>query len=464
MLENRVIGLQSVPWRQLRWFQSKEFKNFKATDMMRLKASIVANGFAAPFKAWRDEDGVEWILDGHHLQLALEQLTREGVEIPDMMSAIFVRCKDKQEAAKLVVLYSAVYAKIAREGLVDFAAEFDLAMSDLNLEFDLPGLNLEALANSSMAGEVNQEEVVPAPDERVITHPGDLWRLGRHLLLCGDSKSKEDCEKLMRDHKAEMVFTDPPYNVPMNFISVRQKVGDGIWDEFAEGSGEMSSEEFVSFLKTIFERLIEHSCEGSIHYICMDWRHIPEMLQAGSLYTEFKQLVVWAKNVGGMGTFYRSQHELVFIFKNGDVPHINNFELGQNGRYRTNVWQYDSAVTFSKRQNATEGDVNMHPTVKPIQMVVDAILDCSRQKGVILDLFGGSGTTLIAAEVTNRQARIMEISPAYCDVIVKRYVRYCRENGKTPSVSRNNSECSITNLESLWAIPLHQISYTPTEA
>jgi hypothetical protein len=192
--------------------------------------------------------------------------------------------------------------------------------------------------------------------------------------------------------------------------------------DFAMGCGEMSQPEFVRFLETIFRHLAVHTTDGSIHQICMDWRHMPEMLAAGhAVYSEFKNLCIWNKSNAGMGSFYRSKHELVFVWKSGSGPHVNTFELGQHGRHRSNVWDY--AGVNGLRSGRLE-DLSMHPTVKPVALVADAIKDCSRRNGLVLDPFAGSGTVLIAAERTGRGARALEIDPRYVDVAVKRWQRY----------------------------------------
>jgi hypothetical protein len=196
--------------------------------------------------------------------------------------------------------------------------------------------------------------------------------------------------------------------------------------EFAMASGEMSVSEFTDFLTTAFGNLADHSVDGSIHYICMDWRHLSEMMAAGQgIYTELKNLIVWAKDNGGMGTFYRSRHELIFAFKNGTAPHINTFELGQHGRYRTNVWQYRGVNTMRKGRME---ELALHPTVKPVQMIVDAIKDVSGRGEIVLDLFGGSGSTLIAAEKTGRRGYLCELDPIYCDRILSRYEAFAKDD------------------------------------
>ncbi len=243
-------------------------------------------------------------------------------------------------------------------------------------------------------------------------------------MICGDALKTETFDRLLVDERARMVFTDPPYNVPID----GHVGGSGATKhrEFIMASGEMSPEAFTGFLKTAFENLATYSHDGSIHYICMDWRHLEEMTAAGrSAYSEFKNLIVWAKDNGGMGTFYRSRHELVFAFKNGVAPHINNFELGQNGRYRTNVWEYRGVNTL---RTGRMDELSLHPTVKPVAMIADAIRDVSERSGIVLDAFGGSGSTLIAAHKTGRRARLIELDPVYVDRIVRRWQDYAQDD------------------------------------
>lgn len=244
---------------------------------------------------------------------------------------------------------------------------------------------------------------------------GDLWQLDKHKLLCTDSTQSSSFSRLLGEEKANLIVTDPPYNVK---ISGHVRSGEK-YREFAMASGEMSQSEFSQFLKGVFTLLAEYSIPGSLHYAFMDWRHIGEILAAGmSVYTALKNVCVWNKLSGGMGSLYRSQHELVFVFKNGDAPHTNNIELGVHGRYRTNVWDYPGIFIKNKVNKA---NINLHPTVKPVGLLADIILDASSRKGIVLDPFGGSGSTLLAAERTGRQARIIEIDPHYCDVILYRY-------------------------------------------
>ena len=254
------------------------------------------------------------------------------------------------------------------------------------------------------------------PDNEVVTREGDIWILGEHRIICGNSLQKETLSPLMEDKKADMVFTDPPYNVKINGHVCG--AGNVQHKEFKFASGEMTVEEFTQFLKTSFELLCMFSKDGSLHYICMDWRHIKEIMMAAEVYDQFKNLCVWRKDNAGMGSFYRSQHELIFMFKHGKEPHINNVELGIHGRYRTNVWNY-AGVNTPSAENAEKRA--MHPTVKPVELIKDAILDASNRGGVVLDTFLGSGSMLIAAEKAGRICYGVELEPKYVDTAIRRY-------------------------------------------
>lgn len=298
---------------------------------------------------------------------------------------------------------------------------------DLNFEIDLTGfemaevdLILEEAAEAQSDGSGAEDQVPEPLPATTVTQPGDLWILGVHRLLCGDAREDAAYVRLLDGERAQFVFTDPPYNVAIDGHVCGK--GQIHHREFAMASGEMTQEAFTAFLKSVFSHLADHTTDGSIHDLCMDWRHISEMIAAGTaVYSELKNLCVWNKTNAGMGSFYRSKHELIFIWKNGAAAHINNFELGQHGRNRTNVWDY-AGITSMRRGRLEE--LAMHPTVKPVAMVVDAIKDCSRRGGLVLDPFCGSGTILIAAERTGRKARALEIDPVYVDVAVRRWETY----------------------------------------
>ena len=223
-----------------------------------------------------------------------------------------------------------------------------------------------------------------------------------------------------------MVFTDPPYNVAVD--GHVGGLGRTKHREFAMASGEMTPEAFAAFLETALGNHADHSLDGAIHFVCMDWRHLGEVQTAGAaVQSGLKSLIVWVKDNGGMGSFYRSRHELIFAFKVGTAEHVNTFELGQHGRYRTNVWEYRGVN--SRRAGRME-ELALHPTVKPVQMIADAIRDVSGRGEIVLDLFGGSGSTLIAAEKTGRRAVLAEIDPAYCDRILRRWEDYAQDEAE----------------------------------
>jgi DNA modification methylase len=272
-------------------------------------------------------------------------------------------------------------------------------------------------AASPPANNTADDEIPDVTPNRIISKPNDLWILGEHRLICGDARRLESFSALLSGKAAQLIFVDPPYNVPIRgHVSGKGRIKHR---EFVQASGEKTSAQFAKFLEDALGLLAEHSADGAIHFVCTDWRHLDEMLTAGRrVYRELKNLVVWSKTNPGMGSFYRSQHELIFVWKHGRGKHINNIELGQHGRNRSNVWTYGGANVFGADRLR---ELAMHPTVKPVALVSEAIRDCSRRGDLVLDSFGGSGTTLIACERTNRQARLIELDPIYCDQIIRRW-------------------------------------------
>jgi DNA modification methylase len=314
---------------------------------------------------------------------------------------------------------------IELRGLVDL--DFGVEITGFSLaEVDLV---LDEAKESSPDPRRDADDDIPPPDpSSATTRPGDLWLLGRHRLLCGDARDRDVFRVLLDGERADLVFTDPPYNVPIDghvcgLGRVRHR-------EFAMGAGEMSRRAFTDFLQLTLGHAAFSCRDGAIAFVCMDWRHLPELLAAGeAAFAELKNLCVWNKTNGGMGSFYRSKHELVLVFKVGNAAHTNTFGLGDGGRYRTNVWDYAGVNTL--RSGRAE-ELAMHPTVKPVAMVADAIRDCSRRGETVLDPFGGSGTTLIAAEKTGRRARLIEFDPTYCDQTLRRFERL---TGKQPRLA-----------------------------
>jgi 16S rRNA G966 N2-methylase RsmD len=274
----------------------------------------------------------------------------------------------------------------------------------------------------------NEEDADDLPVDlgriEAVSRPGDVWLMGKHRLFVGNALEQESYQALLDGEKAQMVFCDPPFNVPIRgHVSGLGKASHG---EFVMASGEMSDAEFLVFLRSSCERLIANSADGSIHFLCMDWRGLQTLLEAGRAYSELKNICCWVKSAGGMGSLYRSQHELIAVFKHGKARHINNVELGKHGRSRSNVWQLPGMNSFQKGRDEA---LAMHPTVKPVALIADAMLDCSNRGDLILDAFGGSGTTAIAAERSGRRAAIMELDPHYADVTLR---RFCDATGIEP--------------------------------
>jgi DNA modification methylase len=274
-----------------------------------------------------------------------------------------------------------------------------------------------------MRSEDRRDDELPAIEvERRISQPGDLWSLARHKIICGNALDDADYRLLM-DRKAQAVFIDPPYNVPIDgHVSGKGSIRHR---EFAMASGEMDEQAFTAFLTQACGHLARYSANvGSLHYICIDWRHLPELLAATRrVYREQTNLCVWVKDNPGMGSHYRSQHELIVLFKNGKKPHRNNVQLGQFGRNRTNVWHYPGTTHFGRR--GEESDLlARHPTPKPVALIADALLDCSVRGGIVLDAFLGSGSTLIAAERVGRICRGIELDPVYVDLAIRRWERF----------------------------------------
>jgi DNA modification methylase len=326
--------------------------------------------------------------------------------------------------------------KILSEAEIDFSLEttgFEMGEIDLMIE------NLSL----ALPGRKDPADAVPEPSSSVVTELGDLWILGKHQVLCGNALSPADYERLMDGHKANVVFADPPYNVRISgHASGKGKISHR---EFVMASGEMTEQEFRQFLTKALGRVAASSRIPSVVYVCIDWRHMGELLAAGcAAHLDLLNVCVWTKDNAGMGSLYRSQHEMVFVFRNGKASHRNNIQLGRFGRSRSNVWNYPGANTFAR--NSSEGNLlALHPTVKPVALVADAIMDCSSRGERVLDPFLGSGTTVIAAERTGRICHGMELDPIYVDTSVRRWQEF---TGKTAVHSENGKSFAEMEEES----------------
>lgn len=378
----------------------------------KLARVIAKLGFAVPIII--DELGM--ILAGHgRLEAAIELGLRE---VP------CVRLTGLSEAEKTA--FALADNRLGDDSTFDDAMVKTLLteLTNIDFEVELTGFDTGEI-DFRVDGAPGQQIADPAdavptmpPAGAAVSKRTDLWQLGPHRLFCGSALDNASYEKALGDELAQMVFTDSPWNVPV--LGHVSGLGKHQHAEFHQASGEMTNAEFRDdFLKPAHRLMAAHSIDGSIHFACIDWRHSTTLINAcEEIYAEVKNICVWVKPSGGMGSLLRSQHEFVVMFKNGKAPHINNVELGKHGRYRTNVWEYPGANSFGPTRDA---DLAAHPTVKPTALVADAIRDCSKRGGLILDPFSGSGTTILAAERTGRRAAAIEIEPRFIDVAVNRW-------------------------------------------
>lgn len=459
-LSSRVLQTAHVRWRNLKFIQADQFKHLDEDSYQKLENSILANHFTQPFYVWESiEDAELYCLDGRHRVLVLENLVSKGFDVPEELPATFIYCKDKQEAAHLVLIYSSMYAKITQQGLFDFIQAYDIDYAAMRDQVDMPDLSLDRFEQKfdvfHVVGDQDEHEVELDLEGTIAVKTGDLFQLGRHRIICGSFLEPGVQSSLLLGEKARILICDPPYNLPANFFTNKDEQRH---KDFAMGAGEMTDEEFASFLESIMHAAKVHTVPGAIHYIFMDHRHGWHMCEAarrvyGSPIP--KQLCTWVKDIMANGSFYRAQQELCFvfsdlgakalwnrdlldeggfyktgnelcyIFKNGDgAKHLSHLDLPD--RIRTNVWKYPSS---NSRANPDRLELKNHPTPKPVRMIADAILDTTDPGDGVIDWFLGSGTALIAAEKTGRRCFGTEIEPRYVQSIVKRYISYCRKTG-----------------------------------
>jgi len=376
--------------------------------------SIEAFGFNVPVLI----DGRSRVIAGHGRVMACKELGIREVPTISLHHLTEVQAKAFLLADNKLTENAAWDERLLGEQLKGLA-EVDLEFSLEAIGFEMGEIDLliEGLTPAS-EGKDDPADQIPEPGP-LVSRAGDLWLLGRHRVVCGSALQEETYHAVMARKRASMVFTDPPYNVPIDGHA--SGLGRVKHRDFVMASGEMDEAEFTSFLTQACTLLARHSVEGALLYLCMDWRHLGEMLAAGRIvFRELKNVCIWDKGSGGMGSLYRSQHELVFVFKHGSAPHRNNVQLGQYGRYRTNVWKYPSIHSFARETE--EGDLlALHPTIKPVRLVADAIQDASGRGNIVLDAFLGSGTTVIAAEQTGRICHGIELDPRYVDVTIRRW-------------------------------------------
>lgn len=376
-------------------------------QVARIAASIAEYGFTNP--PLIDEDGE--IIAGHGRVAAAKQLRLQGIPVIRLMGLSDVQKRALRLADNKLALDSAWSVELLAEELKGLiTTDFDLSLTG----FD--AIEIDKLVTPSLSV-ADQDDEVPAPPSDPVTQGGDIWALGIHRIVCGDAREVGSYHAVLGAELADAVVADPPFNVPIaGNVSGKGSVKHA---DFEMASGEMSRNEFREFLSTGLSLARQNSRNGSLHYVFSDWRMIGLLTGIGEeVYSKLLNIIAWIKPNAGLGSHYRSQHELIAVFKNGDAAHINNVQLGRMGRYRSNVWQYAGASSFSKTRKRDLAD---HPTVKPLMMIADAIRDATNPGGLVLDPFGGSGTTLIAAELIGRRACLIEIEPKFVDVTMRRF-------------------------------------------
>jgi DNA modification methylase len=413
---NRSLAIEMVDLAALRRYQGNARTHSRA-QIKQIAKSIEVFGFTNPVLV---SDDLE-ILAGHGRAAAAHLLKMAQVPIVRLSDLSPAERRAYVLADKKLALnagWDREVLAIELQGLVDLGFDVEttgFALGEIEVILD------EAAESAPNDPSDGSEDEIPPVGDAAVSRAGDVWKAGRHRLICGDARDSAAYEPLLGDDRVDLIFTDPPYNVPIDghvcgLGRIRHR-------EFAMGVGEMSSTEFTTFLKQGLGLGAERCRDGAIAYVCMDWRHAEELLAAGKVvFSELKNVCVWNKSNTGMGSFYRSKHEFVFVFKKGTAPHVNSFGLGETGRPRSNVWDYPLSRGEQHRAQTARGASNAP------NREADKV-GCRRDQGqlkrgdLVLDPFGGSGTTLNAAEKTGRSARLIEFDPAYCDTIVRRFAR-----------------------------------------
>ena len=401
------LQIQNIKTTDIRVYKNNPKLHNKA-QVAKIRESIREFGFINPVLL---DENME-IIAGHGRVAAAQEMG-----MTDVPAIILSHLTDAQKRAYRIA--DNKLSELGKWSVELLNLEFsELSNLDLDFNLEITGFEtaeIDLFLDGTGTSDPKADTLPVLTDADRRCHRGDIWRLGRHTLVCDDALVADTYAPLMGDGRAQMVLTDPPYNVRVKNIGSMGKIKH---DEFAMASGEMTPAEFTEFLTTFMRHARDYSVNGALHYLFMDWKHVGEITTAGAaVYDEFKNICVWNKTNGGMGSLYRSKYELCFIYKSGTAPHINNIELGAHGRYRTNVWDYAGANAFG----AGKDDLKLHPTVKPVAMLRDAILDVTRRGDIVLDCFLGSGSTLIACEQTGRVCRGIELEEKYCDVIIKRF-------------------------------------------
>lgn len=415
---SKSLNLEYIQTTQIR-LNPRNARTHGRRQIQQIRASIQSFGFTNPVLV--DEAG--FLIAGHgRLEAA------NGLGIEEVPAIRILHLSDPEKRA--LALADNKIALNAGWDLEILASELaDLSSMELNFDIQDTGFEVAEIDLILDHGveRTPEPELAPMPgvDAPIVTKRGDLWLLNKHRVLCGDALSPSDMELLMDGKLADVGFIDPPFNVQISgHVSGKGRTKHR---EFAQAAGEMSEAEFTGFLTRALSQGAGHSRDGAVWFCCMDWRHVTETAEAGrNSFDQFLNLCIWVKTNGGMGSLYRSQHELIFVFRKGKKSHRNNVQLGRFGRNRTNVWTYPGVNAF--REGRMQ-ELTAHPTAKPVAMIRDALLDVSAGGQIVLDSFLGAGAKLIAAEQSGRAAYGLEIDPAYVDTALR---RWRRETGVEP--------------------------------
>ena len=401
-IRSRIIKQQGVRWRELAWLQG-DLKKTKKSSFQKLKESLRVNSFVMAFHVWEDKKNDKiWILDGHHRQRAMVELEKEGAKIPEELPAEFIDIKNIKEARKMVLVYSAIYATATPETLYEYIVKNELDFNALKNEVDMPDINMKTFEAGWMKDEII-EDTPPEPVKRAFTKSGDLYTLGKHTLLCGDSTKPDDVKRLLDGKKADLCLTDPPYGINLEY----EKQTD-------------SRENLVGLISG-FLPLARANATVTL---------VTSGLKNLWLYPESNWVLCWYYGAGQFRSpwgFNCWQPVLCY----GKDPYLTN-GLGSRA----------DAIDMNTPAMVSEID---HPCPKPLKFWSWLITRATiKERSTVLDLFAGAGTTLIACEQLKYTSYCLEIEPRYCDVVIKRYVSFCVSNKRKPVVLRNGKDETST--------------------
>ena len=427
-IDVKIKKMERVPWESIQDLQPMDFKNDYHSE--KIKQSILKHNYASPIHVW-DDNGQLYAVDGHLRMDLLKELKSEGADIPDKLPVVFLDLPDRETAVKyLLEVFNTKSNPINQDSLNQWMEELDVTLEELDVSMDDLHVEIDQEVEYLEEETVGDDDVPDVDNTKTITVKGDLYELGNHRLLCGDSTMIDDVEKLMNGGKADMVFTDPPYNTGMTSESQSSKNGGTLWKgRSSSGKARLSHMFNDSFTDNEWQEFMSAFCnnyymsmkDNSVAYICLDWRRNHELIPHIKTHFKLSNIIIWDKVVHGLGSDYKYTYEIINVCKKGN-PDIDSHQ-GEEAEY-SDVWHI-------QRKMGRDKD---HATKKPIELCERPIRHASKKGDLVLDLFLGSGSTLIACEKTNRKCYGMELDEKYCDVVVRRWVDFMIENGKKDKI------------------------------